>query len=491
MGLMRLKVSPADRINSLMADQAYLTGLDRVPWETRATQADDLLVVERAISESASLHVPWVTDDYGLLCISTATLLERQEPYRLPLELARGKLAQLRNQLADWQMIGLDVPPQITETLAEAMRAFGHAATGDRLAAESAAAADRALNTAVTAAYHLAAAFSEQLLSVRRRSSGKLRTFLGANLGVSLLDDYLASQYAQAFNAACIPMVWREIETGEGKYYWDVIDQQIQWCRSRGMGIVAGPLIQLDRRSIPDWLYLWQDNFEGLADFASEFIEAVVTRYRGSIDVWVAGGRVNTADVFGLTEEERLRLTARTVELIRTHDALADMILSFDQPWGEYLRREGQQFPPVHLADELLRAGLGLTGLGLEINLGYSPGASLPRDPLEFNRLLDYWSMLNVPLHLFLSVPSGSQPDPMAQRQCPEIPGLTSPGHQQAWVGRYLPMLLAKPNVHGVFWNQLRDSEPHEFPHAGLFDLRRHPKPALRQLASLRQAHLK
>ena len=33
---------------------------------------------------------------------------------------------------------------------------------------------------------------------------------------------------------------------------------------------------------------------------------------------------------------------------------------------------------------------------------------------------------------------------------------------------------LAKPMVQGVIWNQLRDSDPHDFPHGGLFDDRRH-----------------
>ena len=67
---------------------------------------------------------------------------------------------------------------------------------------------------------------------------------------------------------------------------------------------------------------------------------------------------------------------------------------------------------------------------------------------------------------------------------------LWTPAVQQAWVSRYVPLLLAKGSVQGVFWNQLRDFQPHAFPHGGLFDLRR-PKPALRQLASIRQAHLR
>ena len=54
-----------------------------------------------------------------------------------------------------------------------------------------------------------------------------------------------------------------------------------------------------------------------------------------------------------------------------------------------------------------------------------------------------------------------------------------------------MPLMLSKPYVRGVFWNQLRDAEPHDFPHGGLFDHRRNAKPALRTLASIRKAHLK
>ena len=70
-------------------------------------------------------------------------------------------------------------------------------------------------------------------------------------------------------------------------------------------------------------------------------------------------------------------------------------------------------------------------------------------------------------------------------------PGEWTPAAQQAWVARYLPLMLAKPFVQGIYWNQLQDSVPHDFPHGGLFDEHRKAKPALRTLALLRQALLK
>ena len=90
-----------------------------------------------------------------------------------------------------------------------------------------------------------------------------------------------------------------------------------------------------------------------------------------------------------------------------------------------------------------------------------------------------------------MSVPSASDDDPLARRSATSPTGRWTPESQRAWVGRYVPLLLAKPYVHGILWNQLCDFEPHDFPHGGLFDLRRQPKPALGRLAAIRQAYLR
>ncbi len=491
MGLMRLTISPPDRITEEMARQAYLCGLDRVPRRGWNRWMPGELVIQRAVSESGNLHIPWPVEGHGLFTISTATLRERPEPYLLPLELARGKIGQLRNQLAEWEMLGLVVPDSVRDLLRAAIRSLGDAAVTDQQSAASAAAAEKALRLAMDASVEVASAFAEQAVAIRRRATGKLNVLLGGDLGTTVLDDYVAGQYLQTFNAANVPMVWREIEVREGEFLWDIADEQIAWCTAHGLTVCAGPLVDLDPRSIPDWVPSSGNRFENLYNAASEFIAAAVTRYRGKVDTWLAAGRVNTGEAFSLSEEDRVRLTARAVELTRALDAQAAVVVSFDQPWAEYLARHGDDFPPLHFADALLRADLGLTGLALEVNVGYSPGGTLPRDPLEFSRQIDFWSLLGVPLHLMVAVPSSCQPDPLAQRLAGTLGETWTATGQQSWVGRYLPLFLAKPIVRGVFWSQLRDFEPHRFPHGGLFDLRRHPKPALRLLASIRQAHLR
>jgi hypothetical protein len=262
---------------------------------------------------------------------------------------------------------------------------------------------------------------------------------------------------------------------------------QIEWCKTHGLTVLAGPLLSLDPRALPDWLYLFEDDFQGVLDFVTAFVRAAVKRYRGKVDCWICAGRLGSPDVLALSETDRLKLVARTVELVHALDPTTPALVSFDQPWAEYLRQSHSDFPPLHFADALNRADIGVTGLMMEINFGYTAGGTMPRHVLEFNRQLDVWASLGLPLWLSICAPSDFCDDPLAQRKTALPPESWSAESQRAWASRFVPLALAKPAVEGVVWNQLCDNQPHDFPHGGLFDANGRSKPALRNLASLRQ----
>jgi hypothetical protein len=201
-----------------------------------------------------------------------------------------------------------------------------------------------------------------------------------------------------------------------------------------------------------------------------------------------------SSDVLALSEEQRLQIVAQAIATIRKMDMQTPVIISFDQPWGEYLASKKLDLAPLHFADALVRADLGLSGLGLEINLGYQPGGSSLRNPLAYSQLIDHWSHLELPLLVSLTLPSSSTEDLQANpkiRTC----GASSdedmtPETQNEWIGRHLPMLLGKSSVQAILWNQLSDCQPHEFPHGGIFDANSQPKPVFETLCSLRSEHL-
>jgi hypothetical protein len=491
MGSMRFRVIPTERITAEMVEQAYLSGLDRLSWPVRTSIEGGELVLQRSVSDSANVHVPWPIEGHGSLTLSSGCLMERAESYLLPVELARGAIAQVRNQLSEWQVIGLTVPPTVLGKIAEAVERFSWAVVAQAEPATSAEHAEAALHTILIAGDLLTAAYVEQALIVRRRNGGQLPSLLGAHLGATLLDNYAARQVLLTFNAAEVPICWRDTETTEGRFSWTISDSQIEWCRTHGLKVLAGPLLMLDRSALPDSFYLFEDDFESVLEFVTAFVRAAVERYRGKVDYWICAGRVNTPEVLTLSEPERLRLVAHTVELVQSLDPDTPALVSFDQPWAAYMRQRESDFPPLHFADALIRAGLNLGGLMLELNVGYWPGGTLLRPPVEFSRLLDTWSLLGPPLWLSLSAPSAAQGDPLAQRKTAVPPSHWSAAAQQAWAARYVPLALAKPTVQGVVWNQLRDNQPHDFAHGGLFDGAGKLKPSLRTLAAIRKTYLK
>ena len=491
MGLMRFDISLPERIDDAAVAEAYLSGIDRIAWQVQATLQGSQLMLRRAVSESGNLHVPWPIEGYGRPTLSTGSLMERPEPYRLPLELARGTVGQLRNQLAEWETIGLSIPPQVKQATAEAVKRLSQAAVTQDDPPNSARLAEESIRMALDAGGSLTAAYVEQSIAVRRRGGVKLPTRLGANLGNSLLDQSHSQQFAEAFNAAVVPFTWREIEARESKYQWAVSDRQVQWCRAQKLSLCGGPLLKLEPGSLPDWLYLWEDDFENLLSFASEFTEAVVGRYRGKVNFWQCAGRLNSGEILSLSEQQKLRLAAQSIELVHRLDPDTPVLISFDQPWAEYMSHREMDFPPLHFADALIRAGLDISGIVLEINMGYRPGGTLPRTLLEFSRQLDCWAQLGLPLMVSICVPSDSGDDPMAQRRIKIWPDAWTPLGEQDWIVRYVSLILSKTYVQGIFWNQLRDTDPHEFPHGGLFDAQGRPKPALTSLSAIRQTHLR
>lgn len=494
MGLFRLLVPPGSRVTEQLAERAYLSGPDNIPWTCRARLTNGELVIERSVADSGKFHIPWPVEGYGEVMLCTGTLMERSRPYHLEVELARGKINQVRNQIADWQAIGLAAPPPMEEALHKALGHLSRAVTIQHEPSQAAEHAERAIAVALAAADLLVDSYIDQVLAVRHRQSPKLPTLLGANLGQQVLEGRRAAQFLKAFNSATVPLVWREIEATEANYNWEVSDRQVEWCLAHGLKVFGGPLLRLDDRALPDWLCLWEGDFASLLSFVSDYVETAVSRYRGKVHLWQCAARMNVAGALSLGEEERLRLAVRALEITRGVDPGTPVTVRFDQPWAEYMSRTEPDLSPLHFADALVRVGLQLASIGLEINVGYHPGGSSPRDRLEYSRLLDLWSYLGLPLHLMLTVPSGDQADPQARgRPMPlrdAYPGGWSRESQASWVAQYIPLMLAKPAVQAITWNQLCDAQEHDFPHGGLIDAAGKVKPALGVLAALRKEHL-
>ena len=127
------------------------------------------------------------------------------------------------------------MPAAIPVRLAEAVARFSWAVASQDEPAASTEHAEAALQAAIAAGDLLAAAYAEQALVVRRRNGGKVAGLLGAELGTTLLDDYTARQVLRSFNAAEVPLCWRETESTRRPFlvgYWRCADSVVSCARA-------------------------------------------------------------------------------------------------------------------------------------------------------------------------------------------------------------------------------------------------------------------
>src|SRR5271157_2852379 len=365
--------------------KAYITGLDRTPGRLSVEFRNGLMACFRETSESGRLFVPWSIAGYGTPIVGTATLAECSSPYMLSLELARGKLNDVRNQTADWVQMGLRVSPELSEVMAQARKAFIQAA----LSSDSPESSSRAGDL-------LTEAYVSQILENRLASAGKLTAHLGCMLTSEPDQVPSAAQWPSAFNAAQVGVSWKQVAPSEGKYRWDLLDAQLAFCRRNRLEIEAGPLIEFRPSALPDWIWLWERDQETISGLATDFVRQVVARYRGKVPLWHVVARPGSQEILGLSEEEQIRITARVVQAARQADPTVQLSISIDRPWAEWMSSSHFQLGPLHLCDYLLRSDLGISSIGIEIAPGFtSPGSHL-RDLFEFSRLLDLYSLLNV-----------------------------------------------------------------------------------------------
>ena len=494
MGLIRFAVHPA----SLLSDwpevhSGYLTGADGRIFPTRIEILDNLIGCRRTSSESVKFHVAWPVQNFGRIIIPTASLPEREEPYLLAVELARGKIVQVRNQSAQWELAGLNIPPEFREPNRAAHQSFSRAAASQNQPEVASRLADEAILYACQAAEILTRSYATQALAGRLQRFGNLPVSIGCELEGEIPSAEKTDLFNEMFNSATVSIPWTSIEAVEGEYNWDATDRQVDWCEQQKLMIRGGPLIDLGAGGLPPWLARWEHDVFNLQSFVCDFVETAIGRYFGRIHLWEVCTRMNTGGALNLSEEARLTLTARVFDVARQVDEDAQLVVRIDQPWGDYLSRGAHGLSPLQVVDALIRSGVGLSGVNLEVAIGYRPHGSPQRDLLECSRLIDTWTILDIPIYVTLVCPSSSSVDPMAHADIRVNPRTwIGPGNEERqarWIELMLELLVAKQRVAGVFLPHFSDAGSHRFPHAGVLRDNGTSKAVVERLIAQRLSH--
>jgi hypothetical protein len=495
MGMMSFMIPgglPADARVALQK-ATLIAGLDQTPFPCQVEVRDDRINLNREQQDSGHLSIPWLIDGSGHFITSTATLMERLNPYHLLIELARGKVNQIRNQSVEWQSIGLKLSETFLQLQRQATRALGQALI-ELPEGEAYRQAQISISLGYQAADELTDLYTSQVFSLRHERQLKLDSMLSCRLNQVPVDAE-EQAFLRAFNTATLAPRWASVQPSSRQYDFEALDAVVAWASNKGIKLTAGPLIDLRFEGMPKWLSRWHGDPVAMMSWICNYVELVVRHFKGKISRWVICSGMNLTRLPGFGEDELLRLALRLNEIALAIDPDLELTLGLAQPWGEYMAEGQHSYSPFIFADTLCREGLTFSAFELEWFMGVTPRGSFCRGQLEFSRLLDLFGLLGVPLQLACSYPSSAETDPLADASQTvglagfHRSGLSTKG-QAEWTAELVTLALAKPHVQGVTWDHFTDALPHANPMGGLVDREGKIKPALEVLANLRAEHL-
>ncbi len=475
---------------------AYICGIEGVPWQSQNQYDGHSLTVTRGIESSGKLYIACLLDDLGYRTLSTCSLRPLDsESYHLPLELARGSCYRARVQSDAWKRAGLTVSEEFDRLLGEGTARFLDAAQCRSDSAGSAEAAMEAIVLLEQAIADLGESYAVQSIAFRKQREPQIGTLLaGAVVPPSPTRSPFAEAFSAAFNAAAVRLSWADIETDSGSFDYEAAEHSIRYCAGKGMRIIGGPLIDFREKLMPHWLYLLEDDFEAFLTSVSAFVEKTVERFRGSIQLWNCATGLNTPGPLELDDEQAMRLAVAILQTVRRVDPQTPAIMSFDQPFGEYLSRHRDGISPIHFADALVRSGLGMAGIGLDVRINYKSDATLPRSAVDFGQMVDRWATLGLPMLVQIAVPGGlgADEDSIMQSDVLQYDSLAADAasEQLRVAGPMIRTLLAKHIVHGIVWDGWADGEPHVMSHSGVIGKDGKQRPLLEYLTRVRREFL-
>jgi hypothetical protein len=541
--------------NGFTLKHAHVSGPDDIPVASAVRVEGAYIRCDPGSHSSVGLCLQFPVEfgtHKALLMLQTCLLPEREEPYVLSVELARHRIMLFLNKLEEWDLFELAADDPVMAQFADAQQLFMRALVmdrgDDRALAQADALGRKSLALAIDAGERLALVQAQRSISLRATN----RSYLDATnhyhaitgdtpaagapviipgaghvvlsgvaavgVAVSPGPPGSAAEPLQKFiTANCdfitLPMRWVDLEPEEGEYSFAGTDRWIEWAvRSAKLPLVGGPLIDFRPTSVPEWLYIWENDYETLRELVFEHVQAVVTRYRRTIGRWYVVSGLHANNHFRLSLEQVMDLTRIAVLLVRKLQPQARIGIEIAQPWGEYYAATRKSIPPVAYAETLIQANVPFEILGLRVQLGNPAPGQTQRDLMAFSALLDRFAMLEKPIALScVGVPAGPVgPAVIPQRaaapmedsvDAPPPTGLVidpgswispwSDGAQAEFLQQAMAIAAGKPYVQSVCWQELIDGPPgrhaSEMPGGGLFTATGMPRGSASKFGQVRQ----
>lgn len=473
---------------------AYLFGSDGVPLRAEIEWKDGLITCTKRAAGPAGLAILRRVEGAGAYLMETTRLLEREEPYVLALELARGQLMRIHHKREEW---GLFDASEIADLNADILRATDLLITALKAESpkEASAAAEQSLSLCLATGDRLTKFHADVLLERRKQTAGFSRRVFGCQADVTLGVEKCGRLLADNFNFAALPVHWKQLEPAERSFQWKPLDAWVEWLTKNRVPIKASSLICFDAHSVPDWLYVWERDFETIRDLVADHIRRVVNRYGGYIQVWDVVSGLHGVQRFSFNFEQLIELTRLAVTVTKQLAPRATTIIDVTAPWGEYYARNQRTIPPMLYLDMAIQSGISFDAIGLQFYFGARADGMYLRDMLQIAALIDRFGNFGKPVHVTAvtvpSVPAAVNPSDGAG-----APDIAAGGAwrrawdenlQAQWIREFCEIVLARPFVETVAWSDLVDAKARPVASGGLFRGDLAPKKSLHEFLSLRK----
>ena len=395
-------------------------------------------------------------------------------------------------KLEDWNLFDFPRVEKYTTRFREAQTLFAEALgklddgpTASRLA-------DQSLSMAVDLSEQLAVFHSDLLINRRRAANSFVKHIFGARVDTTIQNQAYRDKLVGNFDYAVLPMSWQELQPQEQEFRTDVLDHWVETLALRRVPIIAGPLIDLNHA--PDWLFVFEHDFDTLRELAYEFVTKVIHRYRKAVAVWNVAAGLPTNAGFTLSFEQIIELTRLLVSQVKNMIPNARVLVTISLPFGEYHSRPKTSVPPMLYAEMIAQAGINFEAFGVEIETGVPSPGNFTRDMFQLSCMLDRFSTLGRPLFVTAATaPGRSGPDASDRSGGKLDPNLAGRWHrpwdpqlQADWMEQFYRVCLSKPFVESISWGNLADMNP-SLPSGGMMNDLLQPKPVFERLQQMRE----
>ena len=453
-----------------------------------------------ATQAAAGVSLLWDAGEVGCFVLETCRLPPRKKPYILNVELARHRIMRLVHKQEDWNLWTPETAPSgaAGESLRMVRRAQEQFAEALGLLHDPPAAAtkaDEALSTAIAAGEGMARAHAEATLLARKRAGSVPKTMFGVRADPAIKNAKYRGTLARFFDYATVPMPWGQLQPEEELFDTAATDSTVEFLHRNRVPTIAGPLVDFAEGQVPEWLFIYEHDFESLRDLAFEYVKSVVTRYRRVVRLWNVTAGLHAPGSFSLSFEQMIELTRLLVNQVKAVIPQAKTVVTARLPFGEHLAASGAAagVPSLLYAEMVAQSGVDCDAIGLELQIGMPRRGEFCRDLFQISSALDRFSALGKPLF----VTSIACPDRERSSAGAKDPadagrwhGPWSPDRQAKWLRTVYRLAMSKPFVENLAWSDLSDFDAARtsLPGSGLLDDMLRPKPAFEAVQELRRA---